>query len=119
MLTFNLCFNQSVGTVTLAQYRFFNFACRVARHLVKDDFSRAFVTRQVHTEIVYFLLCAAFVLLNFNNCSRNFTKTAVGQADNRNVLDFVIAAQEVFNLNRVNIFTARDNNVFFCGLQGK
>ena len=43
----------------------------------------------------------------------DFTQALVRQADDGHVGDFFVAAQEVFDLYRIQVFTAGDNNILF------
>ena len=101
-----------ICAVTFPQCRFLNLACRISWNFCENNFARTFISRQVAAKIIYLFLRASHTFLDFDNRRRNFTKSPVRQADNRNVFDFVESVQKVFNLHGINIFAAADYNIF-------
>ena len=50
---------------------------------------------------------------DLHNGRRNLAQAFIRQADYRNVLDCLMRAQEIFNLYRIQILTAADNDILF------
>ena len=106
--------NKLVCAIAFAKHRFFDFSCCITRNFIEYNFARALVARKSETKFVEFLLGAGHIVLNFNNCGGNFAESFIGQTDNGNILDFIVSAHKIFNLNGIDIFAAANDNILFA-----
>lgn len=98
----------------LAQLRFFNFTGWVSWYFPEEYFPRPLVFWQRRTEFYNFILCKARARFRFNNNGDNFTETFVGKTDDGHVPDFRVGMEEIFNLDRKDILSSRDDDVLIC-----
>ena len=117
LLALIFLFNQEFTAVHFAELWLFNFTGCISGNRCKNDLPRPFIPRHTQAEVIDFLFCAGLSLLDFYNCSGNFAQPLIRQADYGNILDLIKLAHKVFDLNRVDIFTAADNHVFLAVYQ--
>ena len=106
--------DQTSRGVTLAELGLFDLARGIARHVGEDDLAGTLIARQTHAKLVDLLLGAGHALLDLNDGRGNLAQTLVGQADNGNVADLLVGTEEVLDLDRVEVLSARDDNVLFA-----
>ena len=84
----------------------------------KDDLTRSLVLRKFHAVFPQCRPAAACISLFDLNDSRSlFAETLIRESDDRNILDRLIRMQEVFDLRRINIFTAGNNDILLAVYQ--
>ena len=108
---FDLRLHETFPAVDLAKFRFFDLSGRITRDLGKNDFFRPFVTRKSSTELSDLLFCRLKTGLQFNDRASDLAKTGIRQSDDGRVFDGAVLSEEIFDLDRVDIFTAGDDDV--------
>ena len=110
----DLRLHQPAVAVLLPQGRLFDLPGGVARHTVKDDPAGPLVAGQIGAELGNLRLCAVLALLHLNDCRGNLAQTGVGQADDRHILDLIVLAQEILDLDWVEVLPAGDDDVLLA-----
>jgi hypothetical protein len=93
-----LIFHQPCYAIPFPQTRFFNFAGGIARHLIKNNFARAFVARQRSAKCRDLFFSALDARFQFYDSSSYFTKPRVGQANNGRIFNRLMLAEKILNL---------------------
>ena len=106
--------DEALAAVLFAKFRLLDFAGRVARHFGENNAARTFVTRKRGAKRVEVVFRRRSARLQLDDSRRNFAETRVGKADDRDVFNIVMTAHKVFNLNRINVFAAADDDVFLA-----
>ena len=106
--------NQIFNTVPLPQLWFFNLSGGVSWNIGKDDFSWPLIPWQCHAERLQFFFGECCFRLHFYDGSRDFAQTGIWQTNDSNVFDCIVLAEEIFNLYRLNIFAAGDDDIFLA-----
>jgi len=100
-----------MAAVFLPELGLFDLAGGISGNNIEDDLSGALVSGKIHAELSDLFLGAGHAFLDLDNGSGDLAKACVGTTDNGNILDLIICAQEVFDLNRIDIFAAGNDNV--------
>src|SRR5699024_5724756 len=98
----------------MTQLWLFDLAGRVARHVRKDDLVRALIARQLAAVFIDLFFGAAEAWLAFDDGRGDLAEAAVRQPDHRDVLDRVMAMEEIFDLYRIDGFAAGDDDIFLA-----
>ena len=112
-----LRFHQTAAAIKCPEFWLFNLAGWIAGNVCKNDLMGAFVAGQFFTELINILLGTGKALFYRDDGGRNFPQTLIRKSDDSHILNRFIGAQEIFNLNRIQIFPATDNHVFLAVYQ--
>ena len=106
--------DEALPAVFFAELRLLNLARGIARHLREDEFARTLVARQVVAEFDEVFLGRLAVRLEFDDRGGDFAQARVGESDDGDVLNVVVTAQEVFDLDGVQVLAPRDDDVLLA-----
>ena len=110
-------FHQAACGVAFAELGLFNLACGVTRDVGEDELAGALITGEGEAELVDLLLGAGHAVLDLDDGGGDLTQTVVGEADNGYVADLLVGAEEVLDLDGVEVFTAGDDDVLLTVYQ--
>ena len=80
----------------------------------EDDLARTLIARQIHAEVVDLLFCKRMVRLHFDDGGGDFAEPFVRQADDGDVFDMVVLAEEVLDLDGIEVLAARDDDILLA-----
>ena len=111
---FNLLKDEAFSCVFLAENGLFDLARGVAGNGCKDDLARTLVSGELKAEGIDFIFGHIFAFLDLDHRKSDLTESLFGDADDGNVLDLCVRAEEIFDLNGINVLAARDDDVLFA-----
>ena len=106
--------DQESSAVLFAELGLLNLAGGISGNFGEDDLAGPLVAGKLAAVIIDLLFCAGKSFLELNDRSSNLAQTLVGQADDSDVIDGLKGVQEVFDLNRVDILTAGDDDILLA-----
>ena len=110
---FDLLKDEAFSCVFLAENGLFDLARGVAGNGCKDDLARTLVPWKLKAEGIDFIFGHIFAFLDLDHRKSDLTESLFGDTDDGNVLDLCVRAEEIFDLNGINVLAARNDDILF------